>query len=818
MQTAFYKHIRAAAALLFLVALASTGYAENIDPDADAAQYAWSENTGWLNAEPLGDGGPGVTVYADRLEGYIWAENIGWINLKPADYGGVTHNGNGSLGGYAWGENVGWINFAPTHGGVTIDVSTGLFSGWAWGENIGWISFSCDNTSSCGAVAFHVKTAWIVCTYGIDPASASIGAAGVIGNTVSVTAGAGCTWSATESLDWVTISNGASGTGNGTVTYTVDANTGVSRSGTMTIAGETYTINQAAGDCTITLSPASPQTPSNAGGTGTVTVTATHAGCTWSAVSNDTGWLHIAGGTPGPGTGSVNYTVDANTGVSRTGTMTIAGQTYTINQAAGDCTITLSPASPQTPSNAGGTGTVTVTATHAGCAWSAVSNDTGWLHISGGTPGPGTGSVDYTVDANTGVSRTGTMTIAGETYTINQAAGDCTITLSPASPRTPSNTGGTGTVTVTATHAGCTWSAESNDTGWLHITGGTPGPGTGSVNYTVDANAGVSRTGTMTIAGETYTVNQDSGIPAGNALYLRSATTPNNSVFTDESGAGHAITRYGDTKHVLFGSDTAIQYDGNSDYLKTPASPDWNFGTGDFTVDVWVNFTSTPDNFDGIFSTYKQSGVSGGYLMQVVNGTIQWYAPGATGWMNTGVTPVIGEWIHLAAVRSGNVLTIYVNGVDRAHQDCTGRSFNSSNDGLVIGKLYTLTAGYYFGGYMDEIRVTKGYALWTGNFTPPNNPEGMDTDNDGISDAQETGVYHTDSNAVDSDNDGIEDGDELNYWGTSWDTDYDGDAGTYANNLLDPDSDSDGLNDGIEVNTHGSDPSSADTDSDGLDD
>ena len=508
---------------------------------------------------------------------------------------------------------------------------------------------------------------------------------------------------------------------------------------------------------------------------------------------------------------------DHTVGLKSDGTVMGSGSAILLGQC-GTCSISISPASPQSVPNTGGTGTVTVTATHAGCTWSAVSNDTGWLHITGGTPGPGTGSVDYTVDANTGVSRSGTMTIAGETYTINQAAGDCTITLSPTSPQSVSNAGGTGTVTVTATHAGCTWSAVSNDIGWLHITGGTPGPGTGSVDYTVDANPGVSRTGTMTIAGETYTVNQDSGIPAGNALYLRSATTPNNSVFTDESGAGHVITRYGDTKHVLFGSDTAIRFDGNGDYLKTPASPDWDFGTNDFTVDLWVNFTSTPDNFDGIFSTYKQSGASGGYLMQVVNGTIQWYAPGATGWMNTGVAPVVGEWIHLAAVRSGNVLTIYVNGVDRAHQDCTGRSFNSSNDGLVLGKLYTLTAGYYFGGYMDEVCVTKGFALWTGNFTPPNNPEGMDTDNDGISDAQETGTYLTDLNAVDTDNDGIEDGDELNYWRANWNTDYDGDAGTYANNLLDPDSDNDGLNDGTEVNTHGSDPSTVDTDSDGLDD
>ena len=302
------------------------------------------------------------------------------------------------------------------------------------------------------------------------------------------------------------------------------------------------------------------------------------------------------------------------------------------------------------------------------------------------------------------------------------------------------------------------------------------------------------------------------------SLYIQSDTIDGSTTFTDSSGSGHEVNRYGDTKHAVFGNNTAIRHDGAGDYLKIPAGTDWNFGTGDFTIDLWVYFTSPPDNFDGIFSTYKQSGVSGGYLLQIINSTIQWYAPGTTGWMDTGMVPVAGEWVHLAAVRSGSVLTIYVNGVDRVHQTCTGKSFNSSGDGLVLGKLYTLTNGFYFSGYMDEIRVTKGHALWTGDFTPPNTPDAMDTDSDRISDDQETGTYLTNPTDADSDDDGIEDGNELSYWGASWNTDYDGDEAVCPNNLLDPDSDNDGLNDGSELNTYFTDPSHADTDSDGIDD
>ncbi len=114
--------------------------AENIDPDNNNSQYAYSENMGWLNTEP--DGGFGVQVMDKKLMGYIWAENIGWICLNPMDYGGVANDGRGHLSGYAWSENVGWINFNPSNGGVLIDPNTGVFSGYAWGENVGWISFA----------------------------------------------------------------------------------------------------------------------------------------------------------------------------------------------------------------------------------------------------------------------------------------------------------------------------------------------------------------------------------------------------------------------------------------------------------------------------------------------------------------------------------------------------------------------------------------------------------------------------------------------------------------------------------------------------
>jgi Zn-dependent metalloprotease len=83
------------------------------------------------------------------------------------------------------------------------------------------------------------------CTFSINPTSASFAAGGGTGS-VSVTAGAGCSWTAASNATFITITSGSSGTGNGTVNYSVASNTATtSRTGTLTIAGQTFTVTQA---------------------------------------------------------------------------------------------------------------------------------------------------------------------------------------------------------------------------------------------------------------------------------------------------------------------------------------------------------------------------------------------------------------------------------------------------------------------------------------------------------------------------------------------------------------------------------------------
>jgi uncharacterized delta-60 repeat protein len=353
--------------------------------------------------------------------------------------------------------------------------------------------------SNFAAAAYVLETP--TCSYSLSATSANFTAAGGTGS-VNVTTANGCGWTAVSNADWISITGGASGNGNGTVNYTVQANTGPARSGTVTIAGQTYTINQASG-CTFSIAPASANFTASAG-SGSFSVTA-GAGCAWTATTNDA-WISITSGA-GSGNGSVSFNVQANVSPARTGTITVAGQTFTINQASG-CAYTLPVNSASVPSSSG-TGSFNINS-GAGCSWTATSNAL-WISITAGSSGSGNGTVSYSYQPNPGVSRTGTITAGGQTFTVIQANG-CTYGINPAN-QSFTAAGGGGGFSVTSSDGSCLWNSSSNSP-WITITGGASGNGNGTVSFTVAANTGAARTGTITSAGQTFTVNQASGIVA----------------------------------------------------------------------------------------------------------------------------------------------------------------------------------------------------------------------------------------------------------------------------------------------------------------
>ena len=129
------------------------------------------------------------------------------------------------------------------------------------------------------------------CAYSINPTTITVGDREVRDLTVAVTAGSGCSWTATENVGWLDITGGSSGSGNGTVTYRTSNYSGTQRTGTMTIAGQTFTVTQV--ECSATLNPQT-QAVTALGGVFTVSVT-TQIGCDWQAVES-LSWVSITNG------------------------------------------------------------------------------------------------------------------------------------------------------------------------------------------------------------------------------------------------------------------------------------------------------------------------------------------------------------------------------------------------------------------------------------------------------------------------------------------------------------------------------------------
>jgi WD40 repeat protein len=340
------------------------------------------------------------------------------------------------------------------------------------------------------------------CAFSISPTDAHLPENGGSGS-VNVTAAPGCSWTASSRVDWITLTGNTSGTGNGTVTFTTsDGADGIT--GLLIIAEQAFPVHLGSDPCGYVVSPTS-ATWSSFGGTGGVGVQ-TLSGCGWTATTNDS-WITITKINRDSGNGGLTYVVAPNSGPARTGTLTVAGQTVTIEQVTTACSYDVSPDS-QSFGSTGGSGGIAITTLN-GCPWTATT-DVDWitLGVANGS-GSGSATVTYWVNGNETLdTRTATITVAGHVTTITQEGITCSYDISPAN-RTFTADGGSDYVNMAAADA-CNWTATSDDS-WITITAGGSGSGWGTIYYSVAENtSGSPRTGTISIVGQTFTIFQTS--------------------------------------------------------------------------------------------------------------------------------------------------------------------------------------------------------------------------------------------------------------------------------------------------------------------
>lgn len=338
------------------------------------------------------------------------------------------------------------VHLFPSAGGeVTVNITVfgtpGDSCGWTTVDGYTWLSLSRVAGNGSGSLKVTVAanntgaeriadikiagrdfTAFQAanCTYTVSPGTTQLSAQGGQANLTVTANSSACAWTAGESVSWITLTGKKSGPGSGLVPFSVTANNGPARSGTINISTATgtlaVTVNQTSG-CSVTLGYTTRTVAAN-GANQSVPVTASNSACSWTATSNAP-WITLANGGQQTGSVALLYTVAANNGPQRTGTITAGGRTLTVTQLSG-CAYSLNPLGRHFNAN-GGSGALAVTASHAACPWTAVSNDP-WIAITGGAVGQGTDTVVYTVAPNSGAARNGTATIAGKTFSISQEA------------------------------------------------------------------------------------------------------------------------------------------------------------------------------------------------------------------------------------------------------------------------------------------------------------------------------------------------------------------------------------------------------------
>ncbi len=335
--------------------------------------------------------------------------------------------------------------------------------------------------------------------------------------TATVTAPAGCTWTASTSIPWVTVTSGASGTGPGTVVFAIRGNSGAARSGTATVADKTVTLLQegAPAGCSYVISPAG-YSMGSAGGNFVVQVT-TGAGCPWSYDSGCS-WLTVGPPLPaGAAAAARRAAVTAPPGRWRSrwpsvrprdrrraqGTATIAGQTLTVLQdGTGRPVCSYCAVAVECHLHAGGRrGSLTVTTgpIAAGRSIARRTRRTGFRALFSGRK-VGSATVSYTVRPNmTFQSRTGRLLLYGTqpslwpTHAVTQEAANLPLFRRADAGDLPA-AGGTGTFIVSTQPGDCSWTA-SPDASWLDRPVGLSGSGPRTVTYRAVTSAGADRTG-----------------------------------------------------------------------------------------------------------------------------------------------------------------------------------------------------------------------------------------------------------------------------------------------------------------------------------
>lgn len=208
------------------------------------------------------------------------------------------------------------------------------------------------------------------------------------------------------------------------------------------------------------------------------------------------------------------------------------------------------------------------------------------------------------------------------------------------------------------------------------------------------------------------------------SLLLHGNGANGSTTVTDNSPTPKTVTANGNAKistaQSKFGGASML-FDGTGDYLSIPSSSAFDFGSGDFTIEMWAMLNTTVGNHH-LIAKYPTSGTSPFALYQATS-TVQFFASSnGSSWdlhagLSVGTGLTTGVFYHLAVTRQGNTWRTFLNGSLTSTVSVSG-TVVANSENVLVGRGSAGTP-QEFDGYLDDVRITKGVARYTANFTPP---------------------------------------------------------------------------------------------------
>ena len=216
------------------------------------------------------------------------------------------------------------------------------------------------------------------------------------------------------------------------------------------------------------------------------------------------------------------------------------------------------------------------------------------------------------------------------------------------------------------------------------------------------------------------------------SLLLKGEGTNGSTTILDSSSNNNSVSVFDNAQistavNTPFGTgDGVLAFDGTGDYLSIPPSSAFDYTSSDFTWECWVYF-NTFSGIQAIISDPFYSGgpVNGFALVANINvAGVFGYSNTASPFVTVGFQTIlsVNSWYHFAFTRNGNDYRFFLNGVQEGSAIPNGTAVTYNNDNLDIGTWGGFVGSRDLDGYISNLRITKGVARYTSNFTPPTAP------------------------------------------------------------------------------------------------